>query len=197
MASMEEVLALAGGRSGHFLLESGSHTDLWLDLESLLVRPRLLRPLAAELARRLAAHGVEVVCGPLTGGAFLAQHVAAELDAAFVYAERWVTPAGAGFRIPAGMREAVRGRRVALVDDAISAGSAAGGAMADVHACGGVPAAIGALLVVAGGAERLASANQLPLERLAERPIGLWEPAVCPLCAAGVPLRDLTGAGPG
>lgn len=197
MGSMEDVLALAGGRSGHFLLESGSHADLWLDLESLLVRPRLLRPLAAELGRRLAGHGVEVVCGPLTGGGFLAQHVADELDAAFVYAERRVAPAGAVFRIPAGMREAVRGRRVAVVDDAISAGSAVGGALGDVRACGGVPAAIGALLVVADGAERLAAAHELPLERLADRPIGLWEPAACPLCAAGVPLQDLIGTGSG
>jgi orotate phosphoribosyltransferase len=197
MPNVDEVLALAGGRSGHFLLESGSHADLWLDLESLLIRPRLLRPLAAELGRRLAAHGVEVVCGPLTGGAFLAQHVADELDATFVYAERRVTPAGAVFRVPTGMREAVRGRRVALVDDAISAGSAVGGALVDVRACGGVPAAIGALLVVAEGAERLAAASALPLERLADRPIGLWEPAACPLCAAGVPLHDLTGAGAG
>lgn len=37
MPDAEEVLAPAGGRGGHFLLESGGHTDLWLDLESLLV----------------------------------------------------------------------------------------------------------------------------------------------------------------
>jgi orotate phosphoribosyltransferase len=39
--------------------------------------------LLSPLAGRLAGHGVEMVCGPLTGGAFVAQLLAAELDVEF------------------------------------------------------------------------------------------------------------------
>ena len=233
---------------GHFLLESGLHSDLWLDLDALFIRPGRLRPFVAGLAGRLAEHRVEVVCGPLVGGAFVAQLVAAELDADFAYSERLVTAAGAEFRLPPWLRMRVRGRRVAVLDDAISAGSAVGATLTELRACGAVPVAIGALLVLAArpktsagslapmhpisgagscgarsrmshalaallvaatgsgapghqisrpgfrpnrlgpGAERLAAGAGLPLERLADRSIGLWEPAACPLCRSGAPL---------
>ena len=54
-------------RRGHFLLESGHHGDLWLDLELLCLRPDRVRPFANELAARLEKYGAEVVCDPLDG----------------------------------------------------------------------------------------------------------------------------------
>src|ERR1700719_3783535 len=92
----EELVRLVAARKGHFRLESGHHGDLWLELDPLFLRPGRLRPFAAELARRLAAHGVEAVCGPLVGGAFLAQMVAQELDVEFYYTEQVAVPNGAG-----------------------------------------------------------------------------------------------------
>jgi orotate phosphoribosyltransferase len=65
----EEIVDLLDAREGHFLLESGHHGDLWLELDSLFLRPGRLAPLAAELARRLAAHEVDAVCGPMRSGA--------------------------------------------------------------------------------------------------------------------------------
>jgi orotate phosphoribosyltransferase len=47
------VLELLSARNGHFLLESGHHGDLWLDLESLCVHPQRVQAVAAELAKRL------------------------------------------------------------------------------------------------------------------------------------------------
>src|SRR4051812_23403074 len=85
----EQLLSLLGARQGHFRYESGHHGDLWLEIPRLYVRPDRLRPLAAELARRLAPHGVEAVCGPLVEGAMLAQMVAEELGAEFSFAEQF------------------------------------------------------------------------------------------------------------
>jgi orotate phosphoribosyltransferase len=48
--------------------------------------------LAAALAQKLAHYQVKTICGPLTGGAFLAQMVAEELGVAFVYADRMAPP---------------------------------------------------------------------------------------------------------
>jgi orotate phosphoribosyltransferase len=69
----EQVLELLSARKGHFLLESGHHGDLWLDLESLCLRPQRVQIVAAELAEPLSKLGVDAVCGPLVEGAFVAR----------------------------------------------------------------------------------------------------------------------------
>jgi orotate phosphoribosyltransferase len=188
-------MAAVAATAGHFRLESGHHGDLWLGLDRLLVRPAALRPFTAELARRLAAYNIQAVCGPLTGGAFLAQQVAADLDVAFVYAERFTHPERAGlfpveYHIPAALRAAVSRQRVAVLDDAINAGSAVRATLADLAACGAHPAAISSLFVLGSSAADLAAERSLPLEYLAHVPSHHWVPADCPLCASGVPLED-------
>src|SRR5438874_9207130 len=60
----EELVGLLAVRRGHYRLESGHHGDLWLDLDTLFLRPSLIRPLARELAKKLSAHQIEAVCGP-------------------------------------------------------------------------------------------------------------------------------------
>src|SRR5215472_10410648 len=184
---------LLPARDGHFRFESGHHGDLWLELDLLHLRPALVRPFAAELGRRLSAHRVEAVCGPLTGGAYLALAVALDLEIAFCATEGSAAPGAEGlfpveYRLPAALWPALTGRRVAVVDDVVNAGSAAGGTVAALRRAGAVPVALGALLVLGAGAAALAAREGLALERLAERPANLWTPAECPLCAAGVAL---------
>ena len=193
--SANDLRALLPVRAGHFLLESGHHGDVWLDLDALFLRPARLRPFVAALAARLAAHGVETVCGPLVGGAFVAQTVAAELDVEFSFAERVASGREAvGYRIPDGLRPLVRGRRAVVVDDAINAGSAVRATAAALVSCGAKTVAVGALVVLGGAAEALAGDLGIPLEYGCRVPGRLWVPADCPLCAAGVPL-ERTGAG--
>jgi orotate phosphoribosyltransferase len=192
---VEDLIALLAARKGHFRLESGHHGDLWLDLDALLRRPGRLRPFVAALAQRLAAYGVEGVCGPQTGGAFVAAMVAAELDVEFFYAERVAPPPGAAlyateYRVPAALRGAARGKAIAIVDDVINAGSAVRGTLADLVACGARPAAIGALLVLGDAASSLAGEQEAPLVSSAQLASSLWTPSDCPLCAAGALLEE-------
>jgi orotate phosphoribosyltransferase len=194
----DELVGLLAARAGHFRLESGHHGDLWLDLDALFLRPPALQRFVAELAARLSTHAAEVVCGPLTGGAFLAQMIAAELGAEFCYAERVAPPRegalfSAEYRLPAALRPRVRGKAVAVVDDVINAGSAVRGTIADLHACDARPVVIGALLVLGTAAAELAATHNIPLETVDRRPSGVWAPADCPLCASGVPLEDAAG----
>jgi orotate phosphoribosyltransferase len=191
----EELVSRLTPRKGHFRFESGHHGDLWLEIPRLYIRPRDLRRFVAELARRLAAHGVEAVCGPLVEGAFLAQMVAEELDAKFYFAEQCPPTQNdglypMGYRIPKALRADARAKRTAVVDDVINAGSAVRGAVADLQACGARLIAIGALLVLGSHASALASGASVPLENLASLPNTLWEPSACPLCARGVPLES-------
>lgn len=187
-----DFFSLVARKEGHFRLESGYHTDQWLELDQLFRRPAVLRPFVAELAGRIARKGVDVICGPLTGGAFLAQLMAAELAIEFAFSERIASDRTGLFafdyRISPALRGSIRGRRVAIVDDAISAGSAVKGTYADVEACGATPVAIGALLLIGTAGPEFAAAKGISLARLADLPLNLWLPETCPLCAAGVVL---------
>jgi orotate phosphoribosyltransferase len=190
------VLELLSARKGHFLLESGHHGDLWLDLESLCLHPGKVRDVVAELARPLSKLDVDAVCGPLVEGAFVALMTALELGVQFTYAERFARPAEdslfpAGYRIPAPLRAGLRGKRVAIVNDVINAGSAMRGAFADLEACGAVVVDISALLVLGSAGSAFASSKGVPLRSAATLPNTLWAPSECPLCASAVPLEDV------
>jgi len=186
------LFSLVARNEGHFRLESGYHTDQWLELDQLFRRPAPLRPFIDELAGRIAAHGVDVVCGPLTGGAFLAALLAAALGVEFAFSERVMSDRAGLFpidyRIAPALRATIRGHRVAIVDDAISAGSAMKGTYGDVEACGATPVVIGALLVMGTAGPQFAAAKGIPLECLADLPLNMWLPEACPLCAAGIAL---------
>ena len=179
-------------KQGHFRLESGHHAELWLELDQLFRRPAAVRPFVAELARRIAEHHVDVICGPLTGGAFLAQLIAADLGVEFAFAERAVTDRAGlypvDYRIASALREAIKGKRVAIVDDAISAGSAARATLADLEAVGAVPVVLGALIMFGGRGREFAADKQIPLECLVDLPNPVWAPTECPMCALGAPL---------
>jgi orotate phosphoribosyltransferase len=185
---------LLAARKGHFKLESGHHGDLWLDLHRLFLRPGRIRPFVAELARRLKPHGIEAVCGPMFGGAFVAQLIASELDVDFYYTER-LQPGTAAlypvdYRLPSTLRAGIRGMNLAVVDDVVNAGSAVRATLADLQACGARPAALGALLLLGSSASDMAAVAGIPLESIATISSGLWTPAECPLCVCGVPLED-------
>ncbi|HEX8242577.1 MAG TPA: phosphoribosyltransferase family protein, partial [Longimicrobium sp.] len=146
-------LQLVDGRRGHFRLESGHHGGLWLDLDALFADPARIEPFVARLAGALRTHRVEAVCGPLLGGAFLAQLVARALGAEFCFTERVAVTGpgglfGARYRLPPAYAPRLRGRRVAMVDDVMSAGSALRGTYAELQSHGAEPVAAGALLVL-------------------------------------------------
>jgi orotate phosphoribosyltransferase len=191
---MDDLIEALAARRGHFLLESGHHGELWLDLDALFARPARVAPFVAELASRLSACGAEVVCGPLVGGAFVAQAAAAQLDVACAWTERVEGSPGDGlyaarYRVPDALRDGVRGRSVAIVDDVINAGSATRATLADLRACGARVVAIGALLVLGSRAAELAATERLALASVATLDNPLWAPEECPLCAAGVALE--------
>jgi orotate phosphoribosyltransferase len=192
----QEVLELLSGRQGHFLLESGHHGDLWLDLETLCLQPKRAQAVAAQLTAPLSGMQLDAVCGPLVEGAFVALLVALQLDTRFTYSERFVRPAAdglfpAGYRVPATLQEGLRGKRVAIVNDVINAGSAIQGTFADLEECGAKVVAIGTLLVLGSAAATFAASKNVPLHTLATLPNNLWTASECPLCKSGIPLHDV------
>lgn len=191
-----EVLKGLPAREGHFVLESGYHTDLWLTLDALFVSPRELAPRISVLATRLQPHGVSGVCGPLLGGAFLAQAVAMVLGVDFYFSEA-VPPSAnatlfaAEYRLPTELQPRVRGQRIALVDDVISAGSSVRATATALAASGASTVVVGALVVLGTVGLDYFAGLAIPVEWLERKNFALWEPSQCPLCATGIPLEAI------
>lgn len=189
-------LNLVAGRRGHFRLESGHHSGLWLDLDPLFAEPKRIEPFVASLANALRTYNVSAVCGPLLGGAFLAQLVANSLGIEFCFTER-VIPTGPGglyrarYVLPAAFTARIRGKRIAMVDDVMSAGSALRGTFAELQSHDAVTVVAGALLVLGSTGADFFADQGIAVEAVARDNFDLWTPADCPLCVAGLPLEDV------
>ena len=195
------ILDSLSARNGHFLLESGHHGSLWLDLETLCLKPERIDALANSLSTALSEANIEMVCAPLVEGAFVGLMVALKLEVPFAYSERFARSTGgdlfpAGYRVPGSLRDHVRGKRIAIVDDVINAGSAVRGTFEDLKLCGAEVVAIGALLVLGTAASQFAVEKNVPLKALGHAANNIWIPSGCPLCAAGIPLEDVASFGP-
>lgn len=189
-------LEIVDARRGHFRLESGHHSALWLDLDPLFAEPRRVEPFVTALAAALRPHDVSVVCGPLLGGAFLAQLISRALGAQFCYTERLMPAEHDGlyrarYRLASALTGRVRGKRVAIVDDVMSAGSALRGTYAELRSHGAAPVVAGALLVLGTAGADFFAKNGVAVEAVARDDYDLWLPGECPLCAAGVSLEDV------
>ena len=190
-----DLSQLARPQRGHFDLGTGFHGDLWLDLDALFLWPARLRPAAGQLAGHLRQYRPAAVCGPLSGGAFLAQMVAEILGAAFLPAY-----AGSGhparYRLPGTVREQIAGWRVAVVDDAINAGTAVRASCEELRAAGAEPVAVAALLALGQAATVITGALGLPFHAAAALPSRVWPADACPLCQNGTPVdRPLPAGG--
>lgn len=97
------------------------------------------------------------------------------LGARFVYSERLVDERAEGlhpvrYRLPRALRGEMRGRRVAIVNDVISAGSAVRGTLQDLVTHGAQVVAVAALAALGGSASELAREGGVALESLPRFP---------------------------
>jgi orotate phosphoribosyltransferase len=194
-------------RRGHFDLGTGFHGDIWLDLDALFLRPALLREHVRWLAARLGEHRVDAVCGPMEGGALLGYAVADALEVAFLAAYRDPVAPDTGapdtgapgtgapgtgataYRLPH-LPEGISEWRVAIVDDAVNAGTAVRACAGLLRAAGAVPVAVGALLGLGPASEAVARTLSVPFHAAGTLSSQAWPAGQCPLCADGTPLAD-------
>jgi orotate phosphoribosyltransferase len=193
---LSAFLTLVAGRRGHFELESGHHGGLWLDLDPLFTQPKRIAPFVEKLATMIRPFDVEIICGPLLGGAFLAQLVAQQLDAQLCFTERLIPADATGlyrasYRLPAAMVPRVRDARIAIVDDVMSAGSALRGTHRELLDHGGVTVVAGALLVLGDVGASYFGERDIPVVAVTSDEYQLWTPADCPLCAKGMEIERL------
>jgi orotate phosphoribosyltransferase len=191
---MMDLLAAVPARPGHFLLESGYHTDLWLLLDALFVDPAKVAPLVDALADRLRPHSITAVCGAMVGGALLGQALATTLRVRSYYTEHRPAAQGDGlfaarYELPSAQRGRLRGERVAVVDDVISAGSSVRATVSAIEDAGASTVVVAALAALGHEGVAHFRARHIPVELLAQHEFTLYAPAECPLCRQGLPLE--------
>jgi len=191
----DDILSVLPVRSGHFLLESGYHAELWFSLDALFRSPRELAPLISTLAERLAPYRPDAICGPLLGGAFLAQALAIELDVHFYYS----APAArltsghlfsASYELPFELQKSACGERVALVDDVISAGSSVRATANALAMAKCFLVSVGTLVLLGTRAEEHFRNVSVPIETLQRCDFETWAPDKCPACLRNELLED-------
>ncbi len=201
-SAAEAILRESGAliEDDHFVYISGQHGPAWIDKDAVYPHTERTSALAAMIAEQVGGEGVEVVCGPATGGLIIAQWVAHHLGALAVFGEHAEIPreqhsaSGARpFVVRRGYDRLVRGRRVLVVDDVVNTGFSIRGTIEAVSSHDGevtVAACVcnrGALAPQQIGVQRLIDLTDIELES--------WPREQCPLCRKGVPVNTMFAHG--
>lgn len=180
---VEKIFRRAGAfLDGHFELSSGKHSDRYLEKFQVLQWPQDTERLCAAIAEWAEALAPATVAGPTTGGVILAHEVARQLRVRAVYAERADKGPGRAFRRGLVLAE---GEKVLVVDDVMSTG---GALLETIRAVREARATVVGAAVLADRSDG-SVLGDLPFRALWHAPLAAYEPAACPQCAKGEPLR--------
>ena len=166
---------------GHFQLNSGRHSDRYLEKFNLLQWPEHTATVCAKMAEAMRATAPQTVAGPTTGGIILAYEIGRRLGLRGIFAER----------APEGGRTFQRdfhlepGERVLVVDDVLTSGTSVRDTLDAVQAAGGAVVGVAVMVDRSSGAVRF---GDLPFFAATEVDMQTFAPDACPLCARGVPL---------
>lgn len=166
---------------GHFVYASGRHGRQFLQAARVAQYPEFTERLCRAMAEPFADQGVQVVCGPATGGIVLAYETARHLDARAVFTEK--EPDGSmalkrGFRTEDGMR-------VLVVEDVITTGGSVRKTIEHLRVRGAEVVGVAAFVDRGGQA-----AFDCAYHPLANLQLESWPAESCPLCAQGIPVTE-------
>jgi orotate phosphoribosyltransferase len=164
---------------GHFRLSSGRHSDRYISKFRILEEPKLVEPLANEIARAFFDDRPTVVVSAAVGGIVLGYETARALGvkAIFVEKENGKAVLRRGFQLQAE-------DRALIVEDVVTTGLSVREVIDVVRATGAEVAGVGAI-VVRGQAD-----FGVRTVALLHMPLASYEESECPQCAANVPIDD-------
>jgi orotate phosphoribosyltransferase len=165
---------------GHFRLSSGLHSPGYLQCALVLQHPQHAAALGAALAVRVRDLRPTTVLSPALGGLIIGHEVGRALGARAIFAERedGVLRLRRGFSLS-------EAERVLVVEDVVTTGGSTRETMQVARAAGAQVVAATAIVDRSGGSATL----DVPLHALLDLTLPIYDPAVCPLCASGVPIQ--------
>ncbi len=167
--------------TGHFLLTSGRHSDVYYEKFTLLKNPAICTKICAAMADAFRDSGAVTVVGPTTGGVIIAYEVARYLGIESIYAEQ-----GESGRIFKRGFSLDTSQNVLIVDDVLTTGKSVEEVISLVQSYKAKIVGIGLLLDRSGGTVKF----DYPVHSLAAVNAVSWEPSACPLCRRGEPFTQ-------
>ncbi len=177
---------------GHFELRSKLHSDRYFQCANVLRYPRIAARLCDELVAKLKASAdigaIDGVISPAVGGILVGHEVARALDTKCVFAEK----VQAGDEVDATGKPVTKlamrrfslkpGERYVVAEDVVTKGGRVQETIDLVKAAGAEVAAVVLLVDRSKGTVKF---GDIPMVSLVQIQPTTWEPAACPLCAAG------------
>ena len=177
---------------GHFELRSKLHSDRYFQCANVLRYPRIAARLCDELVAKMNAAcdigKIDGVISPAVGGILVGHEVARALDTKCVFAEK----VQAGDEVDATGKPVTKlamrrfslkpGERYVVAEDVVTKGGRVQETIDLVQAAGAEVAAVVLLVDRSKGSVKF---GDIPMFSLVQIQPTTWEPASCPLCAAG------------
>lgn len=183
---------------GHFLLPSGKHTNVFIQVSLGLRYVGTSKAVGFQLYKLLREAGlldqIDVLIGPPVGALAVVTALQYTIDSAKIEAMYLDRDAEGTFRLGRGF-QLKGGKRILLVDDVFTTGGAIRKAIAACNAavqeygeqCNFVGAAVVLNRVSDPEVFRLATIT-MPIVAAVNYPLRDWDPATCPYCARQIPL---------
>lgn len=169
-------------QEGHFLLNSGLHSQFYFEKFRILENPDATMRLCSVITEQYKNASIEWVIGPTTGGVIIAFEVARQLKvmAGFAEEREGKRMIGRGFN--------VTGKKILLVDDVMTTGKSLIETIDAIKEKNGILSGVAVLI------DR--SQKELPFNYFAcfRKEVVNFPPDQCPLCEQKIPLGKLGGA---
>lgn len=186
---------------GHFLLPSGKHTNVFIQVSLGLRYVGTSKAVGFQLYKRLREAGlldqIDVIIGPPVGALAVVTALQYTIDSAKIEAMYLDRDVEGKFRLGRGF-QLRGGKRILLVDDVFTTGGSLRKAIAACNdavreygeQCNFIGAAVVLNRVSDPEVFRLATIT-MPIVAAVNYPLRDWDPATCPYCARQIPLYEV------
>lgn len=181
-AHVQDMLEASGALlSGHFILTSGRHSGNYMQCARLCAVPEFCESLAGELADKVRAalgeDACDLVLAPAIGGIVIGYELARQLGTPGLFTER---DKEGVMRLRRGF-ELLEDQRILIAEDVVTTGGSVMEVAKIVEEAGAKVAGFACLFDRSAGKFRPGP----PVFSVAELEFPTYDPAECPLCAAG------------
>jgi len=175
---LESMRAKKALLEGHFELSSGLHSDRYFQCALFLQYPKESGAAAQSIARVVKELNIDVVVGPAMGAVTFSYEVGRACGTRALFTER--KEGEMALRRGFSLEE---GERVLVVEDVLTTGGSAREVILVLESLGAKVVSAACLVNRSGG--NPFQDMGIPLVSLSDVEARTWQPAECPLCAAG------------